>query len=189
MKIKKKYQSNIYHCERYFSISDPVKFSIINSKKIGLIASIIFVVSFFCVQIHADDVDEQSGKLKKNSINLYVGSVYMDVNLNYERNIFQLPKSYTNIRMGIGRANFSEFRVLAYYLNPSIVHLIGRKNLHLELNLGFKYPISELPETISRVLVPDLFAGLRYEKPDGWFIFRMGINYPSVFDIGMGLKF
>jgi hypothetical protein len=173
----------------FFPTSEPVKFLIINSKKFVLIVTIIFGVSFFCVQIHADDVDYQPIKLKKNSINLYVGSVYMDANLNYERNILQLPKSYTNIRLGIGRANFSEFRTLAFYLNPSLVHLIGKRNSHLELNLGFKYPISQLPETITRVLVPDLYAGYRYERPDGLFLFRMGINYPSVFDVGMGLKF
>lgn len=173
----------------FFPIPEPVEFLIINSKKFVLIVTIIFGVSFFCVQILADNVDDQPIKLKKNSINLYVGSVYMDANLNYERNILQLPKSYTNIRMGIGRANFSEFRILAFYLNPSLVQLIGKRNSHLELNLGFKYPISQLPETITRVLVPDLYAGYRYERPDGLFIFRMGINYPSVFDIGMGLKF
>ena len=173
----------------FFPISELIEFLIINSKKIVLIVTIILGVSFCCVQIHADDVDDQPIKLKKNSINFYVGSVYMDANLNYERNILQLPKSYTNIRLGIGRANFSEFRTLAFYLNPSLVNLIGRRNSHLELNLGFKYPISQLPETINRVLVPDLYAGYRYERPNGLFIFRMGINYPSVFDIGMGLKF
>jgi hypothetical protein len=158
-------------------------------KKVGLILIVIFVVSFFCFQIYADDVCDQSVKLRKNSINLYAGTIYMDINLNYERNIFQHPDSYTNLRLGIGRANFSEFRVLAFYLNPSIVHLTGRRNSHLELDLGFKYAVSQLPETISRVFVPDLFAGYRYERPDGWFIFRMGINYPSIFDLGVGFKF
>jgi len=143
------------------------------NKKIGLIVTIIFVVSLFCFQIHA----------------VYVGSIYMDVNLDYERNIFQHPHSYTNLRLGIGKADFREFRVSAFYMNPSIVHLIGRGNSHLELNLGFKYAISQLPETINRVFVPDLFAGYRYERPDGRFIFRMGINYPSVFDFGVGFKF
>lgn len=84
----------------------------------------------------------------------------MDANLNYERNILQLPKSYTNIRLGIGRANFSEFRTLAFYLNPSLVHLIGKRNSHLELNLGFKYPISQLPETITRVLYLTYMQGI-----------------------------
>jgi len=158
-------------------------------KKVGLIVTIIIVVSFYCVHIHADDIDDQPIKYKKNSINFYTGTVYMDVNLNYERNILQFSNSYSNIRLGIGRADFREFRVLAYYLNPAIVHLIGRRNSHLELNLGFKYPISQLPKTINRIFVPDLFVGYRYEKPDGWFIFRMGINYPSIFDLGFGFKF
>lgn len=158
-------------------------------KKIRLIVTIIFVVSFYCIQIHANDIADQPIKINRNSINLYAGSVYMDVNLNFERNIFHRPNSYTNLRLGIGRANFNEFRVLAFYLNPSIVHLIGRSNSHLELDLGFKYAISQLPETVNRVLVPDLFAGYRYERPGGWFIFRMGINYPSIFDLGVGFKF
>jgi hypothetical protein len=173
----------------YFPISEPKKNCLFISKINGLIVTIIFIISFFCVQIHADDVGDQSIKLKKNSINLYIGSVYMDVNLNYERFILQFPRSFTNIRLGIGRADYSEFRILAFYLNPSLVYLLGKRNSHLELNLGFKYPISQLPEGISRVLVPDLFAGYRYERPEGRFIFRMGINYPSIFDIGLGFKF
>jgi hypothetical protein len=163
--------------------------NIMTINKIGLIVPIIFVASFFCNRLYAAEAVDSLTIFKKNSINLYAGTIYMDANLNYERNIFQNPHSYTNIRMGFGRANFSEFRVLAFYLNPSVVHLIGRRNSHLELNLGFKYPISQLPETINRILVPDLFVGYRYERPEGWFIFRMGINYPSIFDLGLGFKF
>jgi hypothetical protein len=158
-------------------------------KKIRFLVPILIVATFFCNRLHADETVDSLIIFKKNSINLYAGTIYMDANLNYERNIFRNPHSFTNIRMGFGRANFSEFRVLAFYLNPSVVHLIGRRNSHIELNLGFKYPISQLPESIKRILVPDLFVGYRYERPDGWLIFRMGINYPSIFDLGLGFKF
>lgn len=77
----------------------------------------------------------------------------------------------------------------AYYLNPAVVHLIGRKNSHIELNMGFKYSLGKTPDTIRKVLVPDLFAGYRFEKPDGRFIFRTGFNYPTLINIGIGYKF
>jgi hypothetical protein len=37
--------------------------------------------------------------------------------------------------------------------------------------------------------IPDIFAGYRYEKPSGSFIFRAGNNYPTLINVGLGCKF
>jgi hypothetical protein len=78
-----------------------------------------------------------------------------------------------------------------FYLNPALVHMIGSRNSHLELDLGFKYIVNyKNPDNhLSLYLIPDVFAGYRYDKPDGDFIFRIGINYPTIINIGVGIKF
>jgi hypothetical protein len=66
------------------------------------------------------------------------------------------------------------------------VHLIGKKNSHFELNLGLKYV---LEEGTANSLMPDLFAGYRYEKPSGGLILRAGIDLFTLWNIGIGFKF
>ena len=107
-----------------------------------------------------------------------------EYNINYERNIMQRPKSYTNLRMGFGLPVLNFFN--GYYLNPSLVHLIGKKNKHFELNLGFKYIVEK---DSSNSFLPDIYAGYRYEKPSGGIIFRAGVNLFTLFNIGIGFKF
>lgn len=156
--------------------------------KIELSILIIFITFSIIPNIQAQENDPRSVKPLRNNLNLYFG-FYVESNLNYERNFREGKSSYTNIRVGIGKANFRSFRAYAPYLNSSLVHLTGKNNSHFEINLGFKYPLGEAPETIEKVFIPDLFAGYRYEKPRGHFIFRAGINYPTVVNLGIGIKF
>ena len=123
-----------------------------------------------------------SGKLPVNNINAYISLV--EYNINYERKIFELPKSFTNLRMGFGIIN-SSFDG-GYYYNSSLVHLLGKKNSHLELNLGLKYAVQK---GSSNSFLPDIYAGYRYEKPNGILIFRIGVNLYSLYNIGIGFKF
>jgi hypothetical protein len=109
-------------------------------------------------------------------------------NFNYERNIFQFPKSYTNIRIGYGKWNDWQNRGTGYI--ATLVHLIGQQNSHLELNLGLRHRIGEREDVDIPYFLPDLFAGYRYEKPYGAFTFRVGLtNYVDLFGLGIGFKF
>lgn len=149
------------------------------------VLTIFAILSIVCFgdRANAQEMSTPALKTRRNSINLYGGVV--EYNINYERNIFQLPKSYTNIRFGIGgEAAYMK----GYYINPTLVHLFGIKNSHLELNIGIKIEIGPHVEGTSLVL-PDIFAGYRYEKPEGRFIFRTGLNAISVYNIGIGVKF
>lgn len=156
-------------------------------RKITASVLITFITSFLSINIYAQEKGIPTVEFLRNSLNIYIGLI--EFNINYERNISQRPSSLTNLRMGFGKGMF----VVAgegFYLNPSMVHLIGKKSSYLELDLGFKYIVNhENPNPrLSLYLVPDFFGGYRYEKPDGSFIFRTGINYPTLINIGIGVK-
>jgi hypothetical protein len=145
----------------------------------------IFMTTCFCFSVHAQEKD-RSLKLRRNSLNVSFAP-FEKYNLNYERNIRQGQQSYTNISIGFGSGAFLNYGD-GFYLNSSLVHLTGKRNSHLELNLGFKYIVSPRRK-LSLNLVPDLFAGYRFEKPDGLFIFRIGLYYPNYLNCGIGFKF
>ena len=125
---------------------------------------------------------------KKNDINVYVG--FFDLNANFERNIVQSVKSYSNLRFGFGYAMFLVAGE-GYYVNGTFVQLFGAKNSHLELNAGLKFMLTNsiADATFSDQVLPDIFAGYRFEKPTGGIIFRVGLNYPTLLNIGVGYKF
>jgi hypothetical protein len=151
-------------------------------KRITACVLITFSSIFLSVCIHSQENANPSKKLPVNNINTYISLV--EYNINYERKIFQLHKSFTNLRIGFGIIN-SSFDG-GYYYNSSIVHLFGKKNSHLELNLGLKYAVQK---GLSNSFWPDIYAGYRYEKPSGILIFRIGVNLYSLYTIGIGIKF
>ena len=151
-------------------------------KKITASVLIVFSSIFSGVYTLSQENVIPSEKLPVNNINTYISLV--EYNINYERKIFQLPKSFTNLRMGFGIIN-SSFDG-GYYYNSSLVHLLGKKNSHLELNLGLKYAVQK---GSSNSFLPDIYAGYRYEKPNGILIFRIGVNLYSLYNIGIGFKF
>lgn len=144
----------------------------------------IIITLFLITHIYAQENNNPSLTLRcRNSINVFIG--FGDYNINYERNIFQRPKSYTNLKIGFGK---DESYMQGYYISPALVHLLGRKNSHLELDLGLKALIGPLAEDGTPFL-PVIFAGYRYEKPAGNFIFRVGFEVFTAYNIGIGVKF
>ena len=124
----------------------------------------------------------------RNYINVYVGLI--EYNINYERNIVQRSKSFSNVRLGFGHASLL-IGGEGKYINAAFIHLIGKKNSHLETNLGVKYMVSNSisDPQFSETLIPDAFLGYRYEKPLEGLIFRIGLNYPTFINLGTGYKF
>jgi hypothetical protein len=151
-------------------------------KKITASVLITFASIFLSVCTHSQQSINPSEKLPVNNINAYIS--LLEYNINYERKIFQLPKSFTNLRIGFGIIN-SSFDG-GYYYNASLVHLFGKKNSHLELNLGLKYAVQKGSPNF---FLPDIYAGYRYEKPSGLLIFRIGVNLYSLYTVGIGIKF
>lgn len=119
----------------------------------------------------------------RNSINSYVGLI--ELNFNFERNFMQRPKSYTNLRAGLGY--WTNLQLEGNCVEAAVVHLLGRKSSHPEFNLGVKYIIDKAGK--DNAVVPLLYAGYRFENPEGRFVFRMGLAFPSIFNLGIGYKF
>ena len=124
----------------------------------------------------------------RNSINAYIG--LFELNINYERNIFQSPKSHSNLRLGFGYGMFFTAGE-GTYINPAFIHLIGEKSSHLEIDLGVKYMLTNSIEDadFSDTFITDIFLGYRYQKPSGGFMFRFGLNYPTLINLGVGYNF
>lgn len=154
--------------------------------KIAASIMLLLTTLIFGDYLNAQENGNSSIKILRNNINANIS--LFEYNINYERNISQRPKSYTNLRMGFGLFYLGSMK--GYHVNPSWVHLIGKKNNHFELNLGFKYVKEEgSADSFFNSLLPDVFAGYRYEKPFGRFIFRTGINLYTLYNIGIGVKF
>lgn len=134
---------------------------------------------------------QNSDKLKSeksNVIGFYVGIV--EVNLHYERSIFQRSNSSGKLRIGTGYAGFLNAGE-GNYFNAAFVQLFGAQNSHVELDAGVKYLLTNSIQdpTFSDQFIPDIFAGYRFEKPTGGIIFRAGLNYPTLINVGVGYKF
>lgn len=124
----------------------------------------------------------QSGKIRLNAFGYYIGLI--EYNINYERRIIQLQKSYTNIRVGFGY--WTDLQEEGNYYNAALAHILGKNKSHLEFNLGVKYLIARVSE--SNMFFPDIYAGYRFEKQDDRFDFRAGFANRSFINIGIGFK-
>lgn len=126
--------------------------------------------------------DAAAVKPYKNVIGLYFGMI--EYNINFERNIIQLAKSQTNLRVGFGY--LTDLQVEGRTLNGTIVQMFGKHNSHLELNLGAKYFINKTEN--NNFFLPEVYVGYRHEKLEGRSIFRIGLSYPSVLNVGFGWR-
>jgi hypothetical protein len=146
----------------------------------------ILITSLICLSalnLKAQEKTSPTELKYLNSINLYVG--LLELNLNYERNILQNPHSYSNVRAGFGY--WTNLQLEGTCIEGVFVHVLGRKSSHPEFNLGIKYIIDKAGK--ENAVVPLLYSGYRYEDPEGSFIFRIGLTYPSIFNLGIGFKF
>ena len=139
------------------------------------------------ISVKAQDTGNSTFR-PRNNINTYIG--LFDFNINYERNIIQKSKSLSNVRLGFG---YGQFFVAGEgkYINAALVHLIGKKNSHLEIDLGIKYMVTNSISNpkFSDTFIPDAFLGYRFEKPSGGIIFRAGLSYSTLINVGLGYKF
>jgi hypothetical protein len=146
-------------------------------------------VLLLTISIHLKAQDKSlTGSMPRNTINAYVG--VFDLNINYERTLLQRPKSSGKVRLGIGSGKFLTAGE-GKYVNAALVHLLGKKKSYLETNLGIKCMITNTisDPKFSEVIIPDLFLGYRFENPSGGFVFRIGINHPTLINFGVGYKF
>ncbi len=127
-------------------------------------------------------------QIPKNSINTYVG--IFEINFNYERNVLQMERGLGHLRLGVGQARFVQAGE-GKYINMSYVHVVGKKESHLEADIGFKYMLTNSIDDpkFSEEFIPDLFIGYRFQNQPRGIILRAGINYPTIINLGIGLAF
>jgi hypothetical protein len=134
---------------------------------------------------------EKQNLYLKNSIGISFG--YIESSVNFERNLFYSTKSYWNIRAGFGIYTNPDSGGLVYNVyNLTLVYLRGKKSSHLELDAGVKY-LDLRKDAEFNCIIPDLFAGYRYEKLTGRFYLKAGISNVEVINpsvlFGCGLRF
>lgn len=152
-----------------------------------MILFLICLGLFISPWIQAQDTITGVFRPSRNEVGLYFG--ISDLNIYYERNIIQRPSSHSNVRMGAG--SFNTGLIAGPYINASFVHLMGKKKHFFELNLGMRLVIEGTREDWDgnwTFVTPDVFAGYRYEKLQSGFIFRAGLSYPTIINVGVGLK-
>jgi hypothetical protein len=129
-------------------------------------------------------------KIARNYLVFTFGFIEI-INAGYERNIFWKRGAQTNIRISYGFLN--DLQGGAHEYAGTLVQLLGKRNSHLELNLGLAITQNVKnnmnPTSISHW--PITYVGYRFEKPDGNFIFRTGFIYPTIYaiEVGVGIKF
>jgi hypothetical protein len=114
---------------------------------------------------------------KKNSLNLEIGGYTGVGTIFYERVIINNQKYKTTGQIGYGIGGI-----------PIIIHeLISFNNNHLELGLGILFP-EPLSHDITGNTKPFMTGriGYRYQKPEGSFVFRVGLM-PFIADDTYGM--
>lgn len=120
---------------------------------------------------------------------------YISWHIDVEQTIVQFTKSYINLRIGYGL--WSDWGGSGDNIYLSGKYLFGFRNSHLETDLGIRFQIDDccgeswiynLNNIYSIDYIPLINIGYRYEKPDGGFMFRVGIGSESIVNIGFGYK-
>jgi len=146
----------------------------------GLLLSTLFISPAF-----SQDTEEPA-PINKNSVQGTTGTmlVFFTANVNYERMVKELPKSYLSVKAGFG--GYASWNSSGQTYSLSLVHLAGKKNNHLESGAGLIYLHEKGWES---QLWPDLHIGYRYQKPDGELLFRTGLGFPEGLYLGAGFAF
>jgi hypothetical protein len=115
------------------------------------------------------------------------------VNISYERFIraaskydFSLRGTYGRWIFGSGLGEDGDQFGNLFKLTGNLLFFKG--NNHLEVNVGAMMLLNDKKSTIQSVL-PDLFCGYTYKKPDGHFVFKTGFGILGFLSIGIGFAF
>jgi hypothetical protein len=136
-------------------------------------------------------------ELKKNVIYGTLGIDYWEfygtLMGNYERMIFQLPKSFVNsvwVRVGAGPWAWWTGEGINYVSTLSV--LTGRKSAHLEIGSGLLITYNSDHNSYHPLINNSYLAGnlgFRYQKPGGNFVFRTGMGWPEFMYLSLGVCF
>lgn len=159
----------------------------------------IFILSFiFFSCISFSQIENTENKSIKHKKNVFYGTIGIDywelygtVMGNYERLIFEIPKSNIVqsfwIRIGAGpwRGGF-DYPEKGWNFASTLSAQFGRKSNHLEIGAGTLFTYNEYYKRFEPLVRNQHLAGhlagnigYRFQKPTGDFIFRAGIGWPE----------
>ncbi len=174
-----------------------------NKKKYYFLIKSLSLLLLFMIILTTCSAQDRERQITNNNIYMDAGTtfIFSGITLTYERNIFLTRKSEWNVKAGYGThvvlwgAPGDHF-----YFAPTFIS--NNKNHHFEASLGisaifdkehYQYYINDpdIDEPLSYFLdwYPSTYAGYRYKKPNGHFIFRAGLGWPEQLAIGIGFSF
>ncbi|MFA9388400.1 MAG: hypothetical protein ACERKD_01245 [Prolixibacteraceae bacterium] len=153
------------------------------------------VISFFVLAVHAQEsLIPADVTFKDQTKNIIYGNVeyYLlggAAAISYERYLFSTKKIDFAVRGTYGRWAAGLFGMeygSLYKLTGNMLFFNGKH--HLEVDLGANMLVNDNNAGIESV-IPDLFCGYTFKKPDGHFVFKAGIGFVGFLSFGMGYAF
>ena len=138
------------------------------------VISLLLVIGTF-----SPGTSQQEMEPRKNSIHLIPGTgvFWVTGTLAYERRLQK--RTFLRAGAGIVEGNDSGQHLFVQY-----GFILGAKNHHFEISVGPALIISDL-----RSIPFSGAAGYRFQKPDGWFVFKAGAAWPEMYFLSFGVAF
>ena len=162
------------------------------SRNISLFFAISFLLLFcFIKPTYSQTQHDIQERLKRNSFHLTLGYflVYGAGIVGFEHILHQNPEN-SNLTFfswtGVGLSN--DYGLEKWFVLTRLGLLTGRKKHHIECSLGPAYMVDRGYRDDREIQISGTL-GWRIQKPEGGFIFRLGIGYPETAYVGVGGAF
>lgn len=175
-------------------------------KKTGLI-----LIAFMCISnLVFGQMETKTTVFSNQNIvhgTLGFGGLWATLNLNYERQLTTTnSKIFRTVGFRAGGGYWATWGQEGPHFILTPVFVSGTKNNHFESSIGatllydkLSYDIGvsnanyfgETPPSKTEYMdiYPSGTLGYRYQKPDGWFVFRTGVGFPDIVYLGLGVAF
>ncbi|MBR9920603.1 MAG: hypothetical protein GYB31_07165 [Bacteroidetes bacterium] len=175
----------------------------------GAILLLFFLQLFLISPAKSQDVILSATDWNNNAVYGTVGYLilYGVVNGSYERNIYRSESGF--FRAAAIRAAYGGYATWGEEGRDhslSLIGLTGSGNNHFEAGLGLHARFDRLGYKIGvsnaeyfgepkpgfndyTMWWPHATAGYRFQKPDGWFVFRTGVGFPEAVYLSFGVAF
>ncbi len=145
-----------------------------------------------CMMAQSDSKRVDSLALNTISFNVANAVVIGSFSLNYDRNLFILPKSQVLIKSVVGKGYDYDEAIMLYGIG--LGHVLGTGKHHFEYDLGINVmqdledPAynSEYYSSVDTALMINI--GYRYQRPQGGLMGRIGIGKTGAY-LGLGISF
>ena len=146
-------------------------------------------------QEKTDSTHNEFTFLKRNVVYGDVGFFLLggSINLNYEHILKERKNGFLSLKGTYGQWVFWDIYGDLFSVTADFVH--GKQDHHMEIDVGAVLLVEVDSYNEHRrwegnvIPLPVLFGGYRFQKPDGHFVFKTGLGFPSVVQVGIGYAF